>query len=196
MLGVLASLAQAKLSIIDPGAALFDDLVLNRQIEEIALAADAVVVHEIELGLLERRGHLVLDDTHLDARADRLFAVLDAGDLADIETDGAIKLEGQAARGRLRIAEHDADLLADLVDEDHAGLGPRDRRVENAHRLAHEPGLKADVRIADLAFHLGARHQRRHRVDNDDIHGIGLDQHFGNLERFFRRGGLAHQQAL
>ena len=40
---------------------------------------------------------------------------------------------------------------------------------ELAHRLAHEPGLQADVGVADLALDLGAWDQRRHRVDDDDV---------------------------
>ena len=38
--------------------------------------------------------------------------------------------------------------------------------------------------------------QRRHRIDDDHIHGIGLDQQFGDLHRFFAGGRLADQQRV
>ena len=60
----------------------------------------------------------------------------------------------------------------------------RDGRVEDAQRLAHEAGLQADVRVADLAFDFGPRHQGGHRVDDDDVHRVRLDEHLGDLERF------------
>src|SRR5207244_2602926 len=164
-------------TVVQPGAALVNNLVFDGHVDQIALATDTAVVHQIELGLAERRRDLVLDDPHADARADRLLAFFDAGDLADVEADGAVKLEGQAARGSFRVAEHDADLLPDLVDEDHAGFGARDGWVEDAHGLAHEPGLQAYVLIADLALHFRFGHQSRHRVDDDDVHGVGFDQH-------------------
>src|SRR5207248_1939684 len=105
-------------AVVDPRAALFDDLLLDAEIDEVAFAADAALVHQIELGLLERGGHFVLDDLGANARADRLFALFHVGDLADFDADAAVELEGQAARRRFWIAEHDADLLANLVDED------------------------------------------------------------------------------
>ena len=66
-LGVLAALAQALALIEEPGAGLLHELRLDAQVEQVALARDAVAVHHVELGLAERRGDLVLDD--LDARA-------------------------------------------------------------------------------------------------------------------------------
>ena len=72
----------------------------------------------------------------------------------------------------------------------------RDGRVQNAQRLAHQAGLQAHVRIADLAFDLGPRHQGRHRVDDDDVHGVGFDEHLGDLERLFAVGRLADEQPL
>ena len=82
----------------------------------------------------------------------------------------AVELERVAAGRGLGVAEHDADLHADLVDED-------DDRVATcamvagqlAQRLRHEPRLQAHLRIAHLALDLGARHQRRHRVDDEHV---------------------------
>ena len=71
-----------------------------------------------------------------------------------------------------------------------------DGRRQDAQGLAHEAGLQADVRIADFAFDFRPRHQGGHRVDDDDVHGVRLDQHLRDLERFLAVGRLADQQAL
>ena len=95
---------------------------------------------------------------------------------ANVEPHRAVELQRQAAGGRLRIAEHHADLLANLVDEHHARLASAKSRVEDAQGLAHEPGLQADVRIADLAFDFVFRHQGGDGVDDDHVHGVRLDR--------------------
>src|SRR5690242_21269241 len=59
-----------------------------------------------------------------------------------------VELERPAARRGLRIAEHDADLLAQLIDEDRGRVEPRERPRELPHRLRHQPGLEADVGVA------------------------------------------------
>ena len=141
-------------------------------------------------------GDLVLDDLDLDPRAGDFLAVLDRADPADVDPARAVELQRPAARRRLRAAEHDADLLADLVDEDEDALRPRDRAGELAQGLAHEPGLEADVAVADLAFDLGLGHQGGDRVDHDDVDGVGVDQHLGDLERLLGTAGLADQQGL
>ena len=81
---------------------------------------DPFAVHHVELGLAERRRHLVLH--HLDPRpaADHGVAVLDARDAADVHPDRGIELQRPPAGRGFGIAEHDADFLAQLVDEDQA----------------------------------------------------------------------------
>ena len=75
-------------------------------------------VHDVELDLLEGRGDLVLDHLHAGLVADHFVAVLDRADAADVEAHRGIEFQRIAAGGGFRIAEHDADLHADLVDED------------------------------------------------------------------------------
>ena len=75
---VLAALAEALAVVGEPGAALLDDPVLDAEVEQVAFARDALAVHDVELGLAERRRHLVLDDLDARAAADDLIAVLDA----------------------------------------------------------------------------------------------------------------------
>jgi hypothetical protein len=93
-------------------------------------------------------------------------------------------------------AEHHADLHADLVDEDHHAVGAADRGGELAHRLAHQPGLGADLRLAHVALELGLRRQRRDRVDDDDRDGAGADQRLGDLERLLAGVGLGDQELV
>jgi hypothetical protein len=53
---------------------------------------------------------------------------------------------------------------------------------ELAQRLAHEPRLQAGQLIAHLALDLGLRHERRHRVDDDDVDAAGAHQHVRDFE--------------
>ena len=87
-------------------------------VEHRALPGDAGAEVDVELRLLERRRDLVLHDLDAHAVADRLDAFLQRLDAADVEAHRRVELQRAAARGRLGVAEHDADLLAQLVRED------------------------------------------------------------------------------
>src|SRR6478752_668264 len=71
---VLLALAELLAVVGVPGARLLDDAVLDAEVDETPLAGDAHAVEDVELGLLERRRHLVLDDLHARAVADSLRA--------------------------------------------------------------------------------------------------------------------------
>ena len=75
-------------------------------------------------------------------------------------------------------------------------VGVVERAGHLAQGLAHQAGLEADVAVAHLALDLGARHQRRHRVDDDQVERAGADQHVGDLERLLAGVGLADQQRV
>src|SRR5687767_13211239 len=62
LLDVLAPLAEAIATVGEPGAALFDDLPFDRQVEQVPLLRDPLAVHDVELRFAERRRDLVLDD--------------------------------------------------------------------------------------------------------------------------------------
>src|SRR4030095_15591473 len=113
-----------------------------------------MTIEDVELDLLERRRHLVLD--HLDASpvTDHVLLFLDRADPADIEAHRRIELERVTTCGGLTRAEDYTNLHSDLVDEDDHGPGLRDRRGQLAKRLAHQPRLKPDVRIAHLTLEL------------------------------------------
>ena len=68
--------------------------------------------------------------------------------------------------------------------------------VDLAQRLAHQPRLEADVRVAHLALDLGPRHQSRHRVDHEHVQRAAADQHLGDLKRLLAVVGLRQQQLV
>ena len=76
------------------------------------------------------------------------------------------------------------------------GAGVVERTGHLAQRLAHQPGLEADVAVAHLALDLGPGHQRGHRVDDDQVERAGADQHVGDLERLLTGVGLGDQQRV
>jgi len=49
-----------------PGAGLVDDAVKDAELDQVALLGEALAVIEVDLDLLERRRHLVLDDLDPD----------------------------------------------------------------------------------------------------------------------------------
>src|SRR5690554_2765586 len=135
---VLLALADPIPVVAVPGAGLLDDVLAHAEIDDLALARDAVTVQDLELARAERRRDLVLHDLHPRLVAEHLVALLDRADAADIEPHGRVELQRVAARGRLRAAEHHADLHADLVDEDHEAVRALDVRRELAQRLRHQ----------------------------------------------------------
>src|SRR5581483_2238624 len=181
-LRVLAALADPLLAVRVPRARLPDDVAVERDVDDRAHLRDPLAVGDVELGLAERRRDLVLDDLHAGARADDLLADLDLLELADVEANGGVELQRAAARRRLGVAEHDADFLAQLVDEDHHALRARDRGGQLAQRLRHQAGLQPDVRVAHVAFELGFRDERGDGVDHDDVDGVRAHEHLGDVE--------------
>ena len=93
-------------------------------------------------------------------------------------------------------AEHDADLLAQLVDEDGDGACLAEVAGELSQRLAHQTRLQADVGVAHLTFDLRAGRERRHRVDHQYVDGPRAGEHVGDLERLLARVGLGDEQLI
>jgi hypothetical protein len=62
---IVLALADALALVAVPGAGLVDEVVGHAELDDLALARDALAVQDLELGLTERRRDLVLDD--LDA---------------------------------------------------------------------------------------------------------------------------------
>ena len=83
---------------------------------------DAAFAEHVELGLSERRSDLVLHDLGPHSDTDDVVSVFDLRDAAHVDTARTVELECPAAGRRFGAAEHDADLFANLVDEDHDRL--------------------------------------------------------------------------
>ena len=139
---------------------------------------------------------LVLHDLDADPVADRLGAGLDRLHPPDVEADRGVELQGAATGRRLGVAEHDADLLAQLVGEHERRVRAGDGAGELAQGLAHEPGLDAHEAVAHLAFDLGARHERGDRVDDDAVDAAGADERLGDLERLLAGVRLADEELV
>src|ERR1700735_2466325 len=191
--GVFPALAQPYPVERKPGARLLHHTGLDAEVDQFAHLGYAFAIHDVELNLLERRRDLILD--HLDPRlvADHLLALLDRADTTNIEADGGVKLERIAARCRLGRTVHDANLHADLIDEDHHGVGARDRGGQLAQRLAHQPRLQAWLRFAHFAFDLGPWRQRRDRVDDKHVDCARTHQGVGDFKRLLASVGLGNQ---
>ena len=194
--GVFAPLPDALAGVAVPGAGLLDDVVGHGQVEHVALAADAFAIEDVELGFAEGSGNFVFDDLDLGAIAGDGVAVLDGGDAADIDADRGVELEGAATGGGFRIAEHDADLLADLVDEDECGAGLGDGAGELAQGLGHQARLEAHVGVAHFAVEFGLGNKSRHGVDDQHVDGAGPDQGFSDFKGLLATIWLRNQQVV
>ena len=105
-------------------------------------------------------------------------------------------MEAPAARGGLRIAEHDAYLLAQLVDEDAGGLCLVDGSSQLTQGLAHQAGLQADLVVTHVAFKLSFWCQGSHGVDDDDIYGSAANELVGNVEGLLSVVGLRDKEII
>src|SRR6185437_10194847 len=64
---ILASLADALPAVAVPRSRFLNDVMQHREVQHIAFARDALAVQNVELGIAERRRHLVLHNLHLGA---------------------------------------------------------------------------------------------------------------------------------
>lgn len=180
----------------EPGTGLADEALIHTHVDQRTFPADALAVENVELGLLERWRDLVLDHFDPGAVTHCIGAVLERLDPPDVQAHRRVELQRLATRGRLRGAEHHADLVPELVDEDCRGARIVQCTSHFPQRLAHQPGLQTDVAVTHLAFEFRARHQRRHRVDDHDVERTRTDQHVGDLKRLFSGVRLADQQRI
>ena len=196
ILGVFSPLSQARLAVGVKSASLLDDVLVHANVQQVAHLADALVEHDVELGHAEGSCDLVLDDASAHAAADDLRPLLERLAAAQVDTDGAIELERPAAGGDLGAAVADADLLANLVDENDRGAGTVDGGGELAEGLGHETRLHADVDVAHVALDFGLRDQGGNAVDDDGVNGAAADQLLGDVQRLLGGVGLGDQQVV
>src|SRR5205085_5919061 len=126
--GVFLALADALTVAAVPRTRFLDELRIDAHVDQLALARDAFAVEDFGNDLLERRRQLVLDDLDAGLVADDLFALLDRADATDVQAHRRVELQRVAAGGGLGILarHHDADLVAQLVDEDDQRVGALD----------------------------------------------------------------------
>ena len=75
-------------------------------------------------------------------------------------------------------------------------LGLAEVARELAQRLAHQPGLEADVAVAHLALDLGPWREGSHRVDDEHVDGARTHEHVGDLECLLAGVGLGDEQLV
>src|ERR1700722_7317123 len=75
--GVLLALPQLFALIGEPRPGLTNEAMVHTHVDQRAFFADALAVEDVELGLFERRRHLVLDDLDPGAVTNRIGAVLE-----------------------------------------------------------------------------------------------------------------------
>src|SRR3989442_629858 len=159
LLRVLATLTDALLSVVDPRTRLVQHAGRDAHVDHAALARDALVRQDLDLGDPEGWRDLVLHHLHLHATADDHVALLDRLDRANVDADRGVELQRSATRSGLGIPEHDSDLLTQLGDEDDRG-----------RRLAGSFGAKdlddaAAREAADAEREIHGERAGRNRVD-------------------------------
>src|SRR5690606_35206088 len=83
---IFLALTDALTVVAVPGAGFFHHALGHADIDDLAHARDAGAVHDLELGLAERRGDLVLHHLHPGLVADHFIGALDGADAADVQT--------------------------------------------------------------------------------------------------------------
>ena len=90
----------------------------------------------------ERWRHFVFDDLDFGFIANDFVAGFDRAGATNIETHRGVKLQRITTSGGLGIAKHDANLHADLVNEDDHRISTIDRACEFTQGLRHQPRLQ------------------------------------------------------
>ncbi len=172
------------------------NLEFSAQIHQLAQLGDAFAVHDVELRLPERGGHLVFHHLGLGAVADIGAAGLDMLGPADFDADAGIEFQRPAAGGHLRVAVHHAHLFPELVDEHHHAVGFGDGAGQLAQGLRHQPSVEAHKRVAHLALDFRLGHQGGHRVHHNHVDGAAAHQGLCDFQRLFASIRLGNQQAI
>ena len=182
---ILPALSDLGVVVRVPCPAFYDYAAVRRQIQNISFSGNPFAEHDIKFCLPERRRDLILHHFDAGTVAHYFAALLQRFDPADIQTDRRIELQSAASGSRLRIAEHHAHLLAELIDKDHHTVGLADHRSKLPECLGHQAGLKAHMGITHIPVYLRLRHQRRHRVHDYDVNGAGSHHGLRDLQCLF-----------
>ena len=135
-----------------PSAFTYDDAVFFGEVQKAANRANSAAKQDVEFGNAEGRSHLVLGHLHLRANAEFFGAALEGLNASDVQAHGGVELQGVTTGGGFGVAVGHANLLTQLVQEDHGATGLADVAGDLAHRLAHQAGLAADGEVAHFAL--------------------------------------------
>src|SRR5580692_169050 len=138
-------------------------------VEQVAFFRDALAVHDVEFGFAEGCGYFVFHDFDFGTRTRDYIALFDRGNAANVNAHRRVELQGAAASRGFRIAEHYADLFADLVNEDQTGPRLRNCSRQLTQSLRHQPRLQAHMAVAHLAVKFSFGYQRRNGVDDQHV---------------------------
>ena len=122
--------------------------------------------------------------------------MLDGVCTAHVNTYGGVEFQCAAACCRFRIAVGDADLFAQLVDEDGNGTGLTDDAREFAHRLAHQTCLETDDGRSHVALNLRLWNECRDGVYHDDVDGTAVYKRIHDLKCLLARIRLGNEEIL
>jgi hypothetical protein len=86
---ILPALPEADITIGEKSASLLNYVHFQSQVDKVTLFADAVVKHDIEFGIAERRGDLILDNLGFNMSAYGFVALLDGLDTPEFNSRGA-----------------------------------------------------------------------------------------------------------
>ena len=92
------------------------------KIDQLAFARNTLAINDLEFCVSERRGDLVFDDLDTSFVTHHFIAILDGADATDIQTHRGIEFKRIPACRGFGTAKHDANLHANLVDEDDQGV--------------------------------------------------------------------------
>src|SRR4029078_12009910 len=84
-LSILTALTDPLRTIAVPRSRLVDDTRFRRNVQHQRGMTDTFGIHNIEFGVLERRGTLILYNLHPDMRADHVLLLLDSGNSTDVQ---------------------------------------------------------------------------------------------------------------
>ena len=84
--GVFASLTNTVGAVGIPGARLFNQPLLNAQLDDLSGAMNSAAVHDLKFRLAEWRRHLVLDDLHASFVTHYLIALFHRTNTTNVES--------------------------------------------------------------------------------------------------------------
>ena len=115
--GVLPALSQFVVAVGEERSGLLDQPGGDSQVDEVSFFADAVAEEYVEFRNPKWQSYLVLDDTRLYPGADHLGPLLDGIGAPQVDSNRTVELQRSSSGGHLGIAEDDANLLSELIDE-------------------------------------------------------------------------------